>query len=343
MCTRPIVVTYSERLNKRSKGAKVSGQKHSVLCTCGKCDECIKQYQNDWMTRMYSELKRQHKAVFFTLTYRDDTVPKVVDPTSGELFDSVSKDDVQSWLKNMREMRRKRGLSTDYRWYLSSEYGPTTLRPHYHGLIFGLSLREVLPWLKRWQRDYGFTTQREINLLNQKDALTTLRYTAKYCNKGKFENPLVSAGLVAPNFHLISKSIGNNYLTDAKRNYFLALDITDRRDAFGKYLDSYLEEISKRLNYSIPPFSYHLARYYREDVFAKRKDLQVAYSDYVCRCVLEKRSPELVRLSTDKPYPMDKASREAVRKECLQSIRDDHQREKDAMQSVTKFYKRSKL
>lgn len=343
MCTRPIVVTYSERLNKRSKGPKVIGQKHSVLCTCGKCDECVRQYQNDWMTRMFSELNRQHKAVFFTLTYRDDTVPKVADPTSGELFYSVSKDDVQSWLKNMRELRRKRGLSTDYRWYVSSEYGPSTLRPHYHGLIFGLSLRDVLPWLKRWQRDFGFTTQREINLLNQKDALSTLRYTAKYCNKGRYENPLVSAGLVASNFHLISKSIGNNYLTDAKRNYFLALDITDRRDACGKYLDSYLAEIAHRLNYSIPPCNYHLARYYREDVFSKRKDLQVAYSDFICDRVLAQRSPELVKLSTEKEYPMDKTLRQAIREDADKDLRNTFQREKDATQSVTKFYKHSKI
>lgn len=344
MCTRPIVVTYSERLNKRSKsGVKVQGQKHSVLCTCGKCDECVKQYQNDWMTRMYSELKCSNVAVFFTLTYRDDTVPQVADPASGEFFDTVRKVDVQSWLKTMREMRRKRGLSTDYRWYVSSEYGPTTLRPHYHGLIFGLRLRDVMPWLCRWQRMYGFTTQREINLLNQKDALNSIRYVSKYCSKGDFENPLVSAGIVAPSFHLISKSIGSNFLNDNKRSYYLALDVTDRRDSHGKYLDSYVAEIAKRLNYPIPPYSYHLARYYREDVFAKRKDLQVAYADYVCRRVLEQCSPSLVKLSTDKPYPMDKAFRKGVREDCLQNIAVLAQRQSDARCVVSKHYKLSKI
>lgn len=345
MCTNPIVVTYSQRLNKRSKsGIKVTGQKHSILCTCGKCEECLKQYQNDWMTRMHAELKRSHVAVFFTLTYNEDSVPKVADPTSGELFDTVSKDDLQSWLKTMRENRRKRGLSTDYRWYCSSEYGPVTLRPHYHGLIFGLSLRDVMPWLKRWEHTRGFFSAREINLLNQKDALCSLRYVAKYCSKGAFENPLVRAGLVEPTFHLISKSLGKNYLNDNKRNYYLALDITNKRDACGQYLDSYIQEVAKRLNYPIPPCSYHLARYYRDLVFEKRRDLQTAYSDFVCERAMEKCSPTLVRLSTDKPFGgFTQADHEAIRKDADLAMRSNIQRDSEARNSVTKFFKQSKL
>ena len=165
--------------------------KHSVLCTCGKCPECLKQYQNDWMTRIYSELKRQHVAVFFTLTYREDTVPSNVDSETGEVYLTVRRDDVASWLKQMREHRRKAGLSTDFKWFITSEYGPTTLRPHIHGILLGLSLLDVQPYLSKWQRQFGFTKAREFGLVNSKTALCTIRYTAKYCAKGPLENPLV--------------------------------------------------------------------------------------------------------------------------------------------------------
>jgi len=44
---------------------------------CGKCLECLRKYQSDWSNRMYEELKAHNgKAVFFTLTYDEQNVPK---------------------------------------------------------------------------------------------------------------------------------------------------------------------------------------------------------------------------------------------------------------------------
>lgn len=217
--------------------------KHSVLCSCGKCPECLKQYQNDWMTRIYSELKRQHVAVFFTLTYREDTVPSNVDSETGEVYLTVRRDDVASWLKQMREHRRKAGLSTDFKWFITSEYGPTTLRPHIHGILLGLSLLDVQPYLSKWQRQFGFTKAREFGLVNSKTALCTIRYTAKYCAKGPLENPLVASGKVEPTFHLISKGLGKSFMTNEKRSYYLALDFHGPRRSGRKYTDAYLQGV----------------------------------------------------------------------------------------------------
>ena len=58
---------------------------------CGRCLECLIKYQNDWSNRMLEELKSHNgKAVFFTLTYAENNVPKNylhydIDRTTGEI------------------------------------------------------------------------------------------------------------------------------------------------------------------------------------------------------------------------------------------------------------------
>ncbi len=55
-------------------------------------------------------------------------------------FGVVSKKDVQNFLKRLRwRISKIPNITKDeskIRYYISSEYGPTTLRPHYHGIIF---------------------------------------------------------------------------------------------------------------------------------------------------------------------------------------------------------------
>lgn len=55
-------------------------------------------------------------------------------------FGVVSKKDVQNFLKRLRwRISKIQNITKDeskIRYYISSEYGPSTLRPHYHGIIF---------------------------------------------------------------------------------------------------------------------------------------------------------------------------------------------------------------
>lgn len=105
-------------------------------------------------------------------------------------FNSVRKEDVQLWLKR-NYSRFKRGVSTHDRvisHFITSEYGPTTLRPHYHGVIFGADKEELRSWFKDWQEHYGVIVDYD-NLDITKGGLS---YVAKYCSKGCFEHPLCS-------------------------------------------------------------------------------------------------------------------------------------------------------
>lgn len=100
------------------------------LCLpCGKCEECLRQRQSDYMVRIVEELKHASKACFVTLTYRPETVPTVIDTDSGEVFHSVCKNHVVNWLKRFRSWyKREYGLDSPLRYFLTSEYGPETLR-----------------------------------------------------------------------------------------------------------------------------------------------------------------------------------------------------------------------
>ncbi len=64
---------------------------------------------------------------FLTLTYDDEHLPKT--PTGRS---TTCKKDVQDFFKRLR----KELGDVRLRYYLVSEYGPTTARPHYHGIIF---------------------------------------------------------------------------------------------------------------------------------------------------------------------------------------------------------------
>lgn len=68
MCYSPITLKSPNKLYSRSSFIQVP---------CGKCLECLKKKQNEYAARMEEEYKSYgRRAMFVTLTYREDTVPK---------------------------------------------------------------------------------------------------------------------------------------------------------------------------------------------------------------------------------------------------------------------------
>lgn len=103
-------------------------------------------------------------------------------------FNSVRKEDVQLWLKRNYTRFHRRYPKVKLSHFITSEYGPSTLRPHYHGVIFGATKDELREWFKDWQVHYGVIVDYD-NLDITKGGLS---YVAKYCSKGAFEHPLCS-------------------------------------------------------------------------------------------------------------------------------------------------------
>lgn len=103
-------------------------------------------------------------------------------------FNSVRIEDVQSWLHRCKERSRRSNPQFDCSYFITSEYGPRTLRPHYHGVLFGVSKDDVEVWFRDWKRHYGERVEFD-NLDPTKGGLS---YVSKYCSKGTFEHPLCS-------------------------------------------------------------------------------------------------------------------------------------------------------
>ena len=242
---------------------------------CGKCVECMKRYQNSWYVRFIEQCKETPQCLFFTLTYREDTVPRSFNYVTGETANSVCKDDVQRWLKRARRSyyyANKDNLK--FKYFITSEYGPRTLRPHYHGLIWNVSIQDFKNYfLDDWNNTYGFTTFRVVpaNVETSADAQRALRYVAKYCNKGEMENSRVTDSVVFPTFRLMSKGIGVSYV---KRMYEYHIPVI--QDYKKK-----MQTVVNRLHYKLGKFVYSLPRYYYEKFIPAKSALKMALQKFL--------------------------------------------------------------
>lgn len=114
-----------------------------IKIPCGKCLGCQLDRSRTWADRMYLEyLSSGKKAIFITLTYNDEEVPKIIDQESGELTGlTLDVRDTQLFWKNLRKHFKK-----PIRYFLCGEYGKrNTMRPHYHAIVFGLDMHEDFP------------------------------------------------------------------------------------------------------------------------------------------------------------------------------------------------------
>lgn len=179
---------------------------------------------------------------------------------------------VVNWLKASREAFfrdfNERGFC---KYFVCSEYGPNTLRPHYHVLLF----HNCMPYLVRkyffdtWKygTDNKFCEVDNTHGLNG-DFGKMSRYVAKYCVKSpEFENPYVLEGVAPKPFRLISLGIGSN-LTDELRRRLS--NCPQQWSGSGKYGDyygykkEYLEWILQTLKVNSNGYFYNPPRYNRE-------------------------------------------------------------------------------
>lgn len=122
---------------------------------CGKCEACLSRRRQEWAFRLEREKLHSSSALFITLTYDEIHLP-----LSRDGLAHVSRRDCQCFLKRLRARVNTELLKLGYseelpnlRYYLSSEYGPTTYCPHYHLLLFNFPLKYLNAYetiLKSW-------------------------------------------------------------------------------------------------------------------------------------------------------------------------------------------------
>lgn len=102
---------------------------------CGQCVHCRLERKDDWVCRIMHERQLHDTGWFITLTYDDKHLPCRVNGKA-----SLVVKDAQDFMKRMRK-----DSPYEVRYFLSGEYGEKRGRPHYHLLLFGYELPDLVP------------------------------------------------------------------------------------------------------------------------------------------------------------------------------------------------------
>lgn len=207
---------------------------------CGKCPECLRKRQNDWVFRLSQEKKHATSAVFLTLTYSEENL------IFGEIHPTLHKRDYQNFMKRLRKHVNDKNIKIKY--YACGEYGGITKRPHYHAIMYNLppgyiSNSNFLTNI--WQNghvDIGTCTG------------ASIRYVAKYIMKGRLSEEELEGRM--PEFSLMSKKLGIGYLTPSM--------IT--------HLNQKMQPYTKIEGGKLQP----LPRYFKHKIFTKPERQQLA-------------------------------------------------------------------
>lgn len=195
---------------------------------CGKCYVCLQKRRNDWIFRINQELKVSTSAFFITLTYDDLYIP--IDENNNF---TVSKKDVQLFMKRLR----KKIQPYKVRYFVVSEYGGLTKRPHYHMILFNFPHKEFFVndvVCTSWKN--GFVSVAKVNPAR-------IAYVTKYCMQ--FDS---LPEYLKPNFMLCSRrpAIGSNYLSENVKKY-------------------HREKLDSSVSYN--GFKFRMPRYYQDKIF----------------------------------------------------------------------------
>lgn len=199
-----------------------------IVLPCGQCLDCRCKKAQEWANRIMLEAQYHDKSYFITLTYDDEHVPLVRSPF-GEVCMSLRKADLQAFIKRLRRQQEYH-KGNKIRYYAVGEYGSQYHRPHYHLVIFGLDLDDIVevgrnkhgtmlhdsPTIRNlWSN--GIT---EVDEMNWESAAYCARYTVK--KLGKAESSFYEDHGLLPEFSVMSlkPAIGYPYFEDHARDIY---------------------------------------------------------------------------------------------------------------------------
>lgn len=179
---------------------------------CGKCVACRIAKRKEWSMRMLHELDSWDKAMFLTLTYSDDKLP---------LNGSLVKKDFQKFIKRLRKVLSYENRKIRY--FACGEYGEQSGRPHYHAIIFGLSLDKWDKSLvqKTWKYcDWSVDSIQKKSFGNVE--ADSIRYVAQYIDKklsGSAAERYYDERGIEPVFKVSSLGIGKAHILKNAKQY----------------------------------------------------------------------------------------------------------------------------
>lgn len=141
---------------------------------------CRINYTTAWKLRLLYELSDWDSAMFLTLTYDDEHLPKDI---------GLHKKDLVGFFKRLRAYLDYSDENTRIKYYGVGEYGDKTKRPHYHAIIFGLSPYDVKHReyiIDAWQHrceDWQFDRSRGRKCCIQNVCPEAIEYVTGYVQK----------------------------------------------------------------------------------------------------------------------------------------------------------------
>ena len=143
-------------------------------------------------------------ALFITLTYDDENIK-----LTKNKFMTLNKQDIQLFMKRLRKHNKQKLV-----YYAAGEYGSKTQRPHYHIIIFNAEAETIQKAWTIGNIHFGQVTEASVG------------YSLKYITKG-VTVPKHARDDREPEFQLMSKGIGKNYLTPQMEKWHKK-DLTNR-------------------------------------------------------------------------------------------------------------------
>ncbi|QCS36117.1 replication initiator protein [Capybara microvirus Cap1_SP_131] len=165
---------------------------------CRTCIGCRLDQSRQWADRMMIELDHSKCGIFVTLTYDPAFAHPCSIDSDDRVYYSLDVRDTQLFNKSLRKAFPDRKI----RFFLAGEYGPSTWRPHYHAVYFGLSIDDfpdLMP-LKRTSAGSLIYTSEKLQKLWKRGFISlspvswqTCAYVARYTTKKLIDsNPLMS-------------------------------------------------------------------------------------------------------------------------------------------------------
>lgn len=206
-----------------------TGVYRSLHIPCGHCVGCRLDYSRQWANRCMLELGYHDSSYFCTFTYDDAHLPVSYssNPDTGEIVAPVAtldKTHPQLLLKKIRNHYK-----TKVRYFGCAEYGTQSLRPHYHLILFGLSLPDLETHGRAPTGEFYYTSpslsscwsdtagDSRGHVLVAQVTWETCAYVARYALKkqGNDRSDYEQLGIV-PEYPMMSRrpGIGRQYLDD---------------------------------------------------------------------------------------------------------------------------------
>lgn len=223
---------------------------------CGRCPDCLKRRVSGWSFRLMQQDKVSEAAYFLTLTIDSDHLQ-----FTPKRYMTLVKRDLQAFMKRLRDAqpvthydyreyvckrtgkvrKRKIPVYMKLKYYAVGEYGSKKWRPHYHMIIFA-EYEHFLTTLIG-EANYRLVQNGYIDLDGKYHFVSdvwklgtvtigqveqaSVGYTLKYVCKPK-RIPLHQNDDRLPEFSLMSKKLGRNYVDDPLNVKWHRADLNNR-------------------------------------------------------------------------------------------------------------------